>query len=196
MKDYKKSILKIYEKSDLPLKIEVSPKTAADIMVKINILERDRIVNGLTKSIFDLNPQYGKLVTFLALTNKFFEKISFIYEEDTFDVVVETLKKIELESNQLWSGNKRDFSKIKKFASVNLYIDFVTNGNETAKQIWNNLDTHQILISNKSLPNTYPIDTIESSFIDLNTKGRINIYRKTWSKHGLPSRFGVSKNTD
>jgi len=191
MKNYKQNIIKIYQKSDLPLKLELTPETVSELIIKIRRLDAYRISGGVTDSIFDLNPEYGKTLAHLVTANDFFKKITFIYQEKTFDIVTNLLKKIKLRSSQMWSGNNKDFFKIKEFASVNISIDSFVKGNEKIEHVWNHLKPNQLLITAKNIPNTYPITVIEASFLGLKTKTKLNIYRKTWVKHGIPSRFGV-----
>jgi len=191
MKNYKKNIIKIYEKSNLPLKLELTPETVSELIIKIRKLDAYRISGGVTDSIFDLNPQYGKTLAHLITANTFFKKISFIYNEDTFDKISRLLKQIKLESNQDWNGNSKDFFKIKEFASVNISIDSLVEGNEQIEHVWAHLEPNQLLITTKNIKDTYPIKVIEAKFIGLKTTTKLNIYRKTWVRHGIPSRFGV-----
>ena len=112
MKDYKENVIKIYEKSNLPLKLELTSKTVSELIIKIRKLDAYRISIGANNSIFDLNPQYGKTLAHLSSANSFFKKISFIYEKDLFENVSDLFQKIKLESDQNWSGNSKDFFKI------------------------------------------------------------------------------------
>lgn len=192
MKYYRENILKIYEKSNLPLKLELTSETTSKLIIKIRKLDAYRISAGLTNSIFDLNPQHGKVLAHLSSANSFFKKISFVYEEESFKNVSNIFKKIKLESDQTWNGNSKDFFKIKEFASVNLSVDSLINNSEIINHVWNYLKPNQLLITTKDILNTYPIDTIDASFIGLKTKVKLHIYRKTWVNNGIPSRFGVA----
>jgi hypothetical protein len=191
MKDYKENVIKIYEKSNLPLKLELTSQTASELIIKIRKLDAYRISIGLNNSIFDLNPQYGKTLAHLSSANSFFKKISFVYEEESFEKVSNIFKKIKLGSDQNWNGNGKDLFKIKEFASVNLSVDSLTNNSEIINHVWSCLKPNQLLITTKDIFNTYPIDTIDASFIDLKTKVKLHIYRKPLVNNGIPSRFGV-----
>ena len=192
MKDYKENVIKIYEKSNLPLKLELTSKTVSELIIKIRKLDAYRISIGANNSIFDLNPQYGKTLAHLSSANSFFKKISFIYEKDLFENVSDLFQKIKLESDQNWIGNSKDFFKIKEFASVNISVDSLTNNSEIINHVWSCLKPNQLLITTKDILNTYPIDTIDASFIGLKTKVKLHIYRKPWVNNGIPSRFGVA----
>lgn len=191
MKYYRENITKIYENSNLPLKLELSPETVSELIIKIRKLDAYRISAGITNSIFDLNPQYGKTLAHLSSANSFLKNISFVYQEDTFENVCSIFKKIKLESDQSWNGNSKDFFKIKEFASINISIDSLIKNSELIEHAWDLLEPNQILITTKNIRSTYPIDTIEASFIGLKTKIKLHIYRKTWVKQGIPSRFGI-----
>lgn len=192
MKYYRENVTKIYEKSNLPVKLELTSETTAELIIKIRKLDAYRISIGLTNSIFDLNPNHGKTIAHLATANSFFKKISFVYEEDSFKNVSNIFKKIKLESDQQWNGNSKDFFKIKEFASVNISVDSLINNSEIINHVWSYLKPNQILITTKNISDTYPIDTIDASFIGLKTKVKLHIYRKTWVNNGIPSRFGVA----
>jgi len=191
MKHYRENVAKIYEKSNLPLKLELTSQTTSELIIKIRKLDAYRISAGLTNSIFDLNPHHGKVLAHLSSANNFFKKISFVYEEESFKNVSNLFKKIKLESDQIWNGNSKDFFKIKEFASVNLSVDSLINNSENIQHVWNHLKPNQLLITTKDILNTYPIDTIDAGFIGLKTKVKLHIYRKTWVNNGIPSRFGV-----
>ena len=189
MSEITEKIKIIYSQESKP-SLELSPKSCSQVILKIKRLDAYRIQSD-NYYFFDLNPLYGKTISHWAVSCPWVNKFSFYVGEDD-ETLKRVFKNLDLVSPRyIANGNSKDFFKIKKFGSVNLFVD-TFHDNSHAEYVYEKLETNDILISTKHLRDTYPIDELEVSFLKLKSKTTLYFYRKGIIPGGIPSRFGIT----